>query len=301
MQKKIILIAGATGNLGKRITKALASEGADVRVIVRNGTDKGKIEELKTLGATVITLNFTDQSALQEACKGVHCVVSALAGLEDVILGVQKTILDAAVIAGVPRFIPSDYSLDFRPFSDGENRNLDLRRRFHAYLDQQAIQATSIFNGAFMELLTNEMPMILPKRKLIIYWGKADHKMCFTTLDDTAAFTAKVALEEASPRYLRITGDAISPQQILKVVNELSPQPFRLMRAGGLGLLGLLIKVGRTIAPGKNQLYPAWQGMQYMKNMMDERCPVIGVDNVRYPDLKWTSVKDLLVRQRFFS
>ncbi len=45
-------------------------------------------------------------------------------------LGMQGKVLDAAVAAGVPRFIPSDYSLDFTKTRPGENRNLDLRRRF---------------------------------------------------------------------------------------------------------------------------------------------------------------------------
>jgi hypothetical protein len=42
---------------------------------------------------------------------------------------------------------------------------------------------------------------------------------------------------------------------------------FRLFRAGGLGMLGTLIKVARTVAPGEKELYPAWQGMQYMRNI----------------------------------
>ena len=60
--------------------------------------------------------------------------------------------------------IPSDYSIDFTKFKDGENRNLDLRREFHQYLDSTSIAATSIFNGAFMDMLCNEIPMIIFKK-----------------------------------------------------------------------------------------------------------------------------------------
>ena len=63
-------------------------------------------------------------------------MVSSLAGLRKVIIDAQKVLLDAAIAAGVPRFIPSDYSLDFTRFSDGENRNLDLRRESLAALSQ---------------------------------------------------------------------------------------------------------------------------------------------------------------------
>jgi len=62
--------------------------------------------------------------------------VSALAGLRDVIVEAQTVLLDAAIKAGVPRFIPSDDSIDFTKFPAGENRNLDLRREFHQRLDK---------------------------------------------------------------------------------------------------------------------------------------------------------------------
>lgn len=294
MNQHLIVVAGGTGNLGARIITALRSRQVEVRALVRAGTDLSKTESLSQKGAQVIQVDWQDVHSIAEACKGATCVVSALAGLEDVILGTQKNLLDAAVMAGVPRFIPSDYSLDFIAFKDGENRNLDLRRKFHAYLDQQKIAATSIFNGAFMELLTNDMPMILVKQKLVIYWGNANQKMGFTSLDNTAAYTASVALDSESPRYLRIAGDFITPKEIQSVVNELAPVKFRLLKTGGLGLLSFLIRVAKTMAPGKTELYPAWQGMQYMRNMMDKRCPVLGDDNKRYPDLKWTSVKELI-------
>ncbi len=118
--------------------------------------------------------------------------------------------------------------------------------------------------------------------------------MAFTTVADTAVFTANVALDISTPRYLRIAGDQISPGEIREVMNELSGQKFRLIKTGGLGLLNAIIKITKTIAPAKNELYPAWQGMQYMRNMMDERATLTTTDNNRYPDMKWTTVKDLL-------
>jgi hypothetical protein len=54
--------------------------------------------------------------------------VSALSGLREVIVDAQKVLLDAAVAASVPRFIPSDYSLDFTEFKDGE---IDIKGMHH--------------------------------------------------------------------------------------------------------------------------------------------------------------------------
>ncbi len=294
MTKKVIVVAGGTGNLGGRIIKALIDKGAEVRALVRSASDKEKTNRLERIGAKVILLDMTNEQEISKACIGATCLVSALAGLRDVVIESQKVLLNGAILAGVPRFIPSDYSLDFTKFNDGENRNLDLRREFHKYLDTTLISATTIFNGAFMDMLTKEIPMIIFKKKLVLYWGNADNKMGFTTLDDTAIYTANVALDESTPRYLRIAGDQISPREVREVMNELSGQKFRLLRTGGLGLLSIIIKITKIFSPGKTDLYPAWQGMQYMRNMMDERATLNTIDNNRYTDLKWTRVKDLI-------
>jgi hypothetical protein len=293
---KVILVAGATGVLGFKIVKALQNEGAETRVVVRVNADTEKINQLEKLGAKIVKLNNWNTEELKNACLGVSCVISALSGLREVIIDAQKLLLDGAVAAGVPRFIPSDYSLDFTKFSYGENRNLDWRREFHEYLDKKPIASTSIFNGAFTELLMAEMPMIFFKQKLVLYWGSPDYQWGFTTMDNTAEYTAKTALQNASPRYLRIAGDLISPREVKNVVSEITGQHFRFFSPGGKKLLGAIIKIIRKLAPGEKELYPAWQGMQYMHNMIDERSKIDVLDNDRYPEIKWTTAKDLLIK-----
>jgi nucleoside-diphosphate-sugar epimerase len=221
-------------------------------------------------------------------------VVSALQGLRDVIVGVQAVLLEASIKASVPRFIPSDYSIDFTGFPPGENRHLDLRRDFHKRLDQASISATTIYNGAFTDMLTRQMPLILFKLKRVLYWGNTDQRMDFTTIDDTAAFTASAALDPSTPRFLRIAGDQLSARELTVVVSEVTGKEFRLFRAGSLRTLDTLIKVARTVAPGEKRLYPPWQGMQYMRNKFDGRANLEPLDNDRYPDISWTKARDVL-------
>ena len=294
MNDPTIVVAGATGNLGGRIVRALLERGASVRALVRSSTPRDKLERLREMGVTIASVDLNSASQVAPACSGAACVVSALAGLRDVIVEAQTVLLDAAIKAGVPRFIPSDYSIDFTKFPPGENRNLDLRREFHQRLDKASIRATTIFNGAFAEMLTGQMPLILFKRKRVLYWGDADQRMDFTTIDDTAAFTASAALDPSTPRFLRIAGDQLSARELAAVVSEVTGKKFRLFRAGGLGMLGTLIKVARMVAPGEKELYPAWQGMQYMRNMFDGRAKLDPLDNDRYPGIRWTTARDVL-------
>ena len=209
MNGSIIVVAGATGNLGGRIASALLERGASVRALVRHGTARDKIERLQGLGAAIAPVDWSNSAELSPACSGASCIVSALQGLRDVIVETQTVLLDAAIKAGVPRFIPSDYSIDFTRLPPGENRNLDLRRDFHRRLDRTSISATTIYNGAFAELLTGQMPLIFFKLKRVLYWADADQRMDFTTMNNTAAFTASAALDPSTPRFLRIAGDQL--------------------------------------------------------------------------------------------
>lgn len=295
--KKIIVIAGATGNLGGKIINALLAKGAEVRAIVRLETDIKKITELEKKGVKVFRVNTSIQSEISKHCVGADCVVSALAGLRETILDAQKVFLDAAVEAKVQRFIPSDYSIDFTNLEEGQNRNLDLRREFHTYLDKSPIKATTIFNGAFMDLLTTDMPLILFNQKRILCWGNRDQILEFTTTDDVAEFTAEAALDNDSPRYLRIAGDRLSCHDFEKSLTEITSKKYKLFRPGGIGLLNSMIKLTRFFSPSKNELYPAWQGMQYMRDMMEGRILFQKYDTQRYPNLKWTSVKEFLMKE----
>jgi hypothetical protein len=59
-------------------------------------------------------------------------------------------------------------------------------------------------------------------------------------------------------------------------------------------MLGAIIALARTVAPAKRDLFPAWQGMQYMRNMFDGRAKLAPLDNDRYPGIRWTTARDVL-------
>lgn len=294
MSDATIIVAGASGDLGGRITSALLERGAEVRALVRHSTAPDKVERLRELGAEVVPVDLYSASEALPACEGAACVVSALAGLRDVIVEAQTLLLYAAVTAGVPRFIPSDYSIDFTKCQPGRNRNLDLRREFHTRLDKAPIAATTIFNGAFAELLTGQMPMISFRLRRVLFWGDGDQPLDFTTMDDSAAFTASAALDPSTPRFLRIAGDQLSARELAAVVSEVTGERFRPLRVGSLRLLGTLAKVMRAVTPGGNELYPAWQGMQYTCDMFGGRAKLDQLDNDRYSGMHWTTVRDVL-------
>lgn len=292
-----IVVAGATGELGQRITRELLERGARVRALVRSGSDRAVVEALGERGAEVMEIDYSVKSTLK-ACSGARCVVSALSGLREVIVEAQGRLLEGAVAARVPRFIPSDYSIDFTRLPPGSNRNLDLRREFHSHLDAAPIAATSIYNGAFMDMLTGQAPFILFPLRRVVYWRDADQLMDFTTMDDTAAFTAEAAMDESTPRSLHIAGESLSARDMAAAVSDVAGRKFRLLRAGPLRRLDRLIALTRRFVPGEDEVYPPWQGMQYMRNMFAGDAQAGGRDNDRYPSLEWTGVREVLAAAR---
>ena len=217
--------------------------------------------------------------------------VSALAGLREVIIDAQALLLEAAVKAQVPRFIPSDFSIDFTKCADGHNRNLNLRREFHRKLEQAPLAATSILNGGFTELLAGPAPLIVHSIRRVVYWENAEQLLDFTTKDNTAEFTAAAALEVSTPRLLRIAGDQISAKGLVDVASDLTGHQFKLLRAGSLRRLAFLIEVLRKLRPRATALYPVWQGMQYFHDMFSGCAKLEPLDNGRYPDIQWTTAR----------
>jgi nucleoside-diphosphate-sugar epimerase len=106
------LVTGATGFTGGALARRLASEGAQVRTVVR---DPARAGGLADLGIEVVPGDLRDPASLREATRGVDTVyhIAALYRQQGVdpqlfeainATGVQH-LLDAAIEAGVSRFV----------------------------------------------------------------------------------------------------------------------------------------------------------------------------------------------------
>lgn len=104
MQKRV-LVAGATGYLGRHLVSTLHAQGARVRALVRPGKSVEDADEL-------VEADVTRPETLLGVCDRVDAVFSALGitrqkdpvDFEDVDYGANAALLDEAVGAGVRRF-----------------------------------------------------------------------------------------------------------------------------------------------------------------------------------------------------
>jgi uncharacterized protein YbjT (DUF2867 family) len=291
---KTILLAGATGDLGQRIARELLERDVRLRVLTRPASTTAT----KLFGGNdrvdVVAASYSDHAALTAAVSGVDVVVSAVSGIRPVIVDAQRALLKAAVAAGVPRFIPSDYSADYRQIAPGSNRNFEIRREFAADVDAAPLQATSILNGMFTDLLTDEAPMILFGRHRVLFWSSADQILDFTTKDDVARITALAACDDDAPRVIEVAGSQVSARDVARTMTELTGSPFKLQWAGTTTTLSAMSKVGKKLSKNPDETFPAWQGMQYFVSMFSGQAQLRHVDNDRYGPHSWTSVRDVL-------
>ena len=294
MAGPVVALAGASGDLGFRIARALVDRGAEVRALIRPDVSAAERAKLEGVGLTLAEADPRNRDAMAAECAGASCVVSALNGLREVMIDRQSVLLEAAVQAGVPRFISSDFAADFTKTEPGRNRNFDLRRDFMASADKARIKVTSILNGAFLDMLGAEMPIVQPRIHRVIYWHDADQLLDFTTKNDVAAYTARAALDETTPRILRIAGDSVSARNIAAILSEISGEHYRPFWAGGLGSLGVMIRIARLVAPQPTAAFPPWQGMQYMRDQFSGRARLSPLDNDRYPGMRWTTTREHL-------
>jgi uncharacterized protein YbjT (DUF2867 family) len=289
-----VLLAGATGDLGGRILQNLIAVGATVRVLTRPGTSTERIAQLRAQGVEVIQAAYDDPAGLRRACANVDCIVSAINGVDSAIFDAQSRLLEAAAAVGVPRFIPSDYSIDYRGIRPRSNRNLQFRRDFAQRLDATEIRATSILNGAFTDMLSGQAPMILFSRRRVLFWSDADQVLDFTTKDDTASYTAAAALDQRAPRVLQIAGDQVTARTLAATMSDLTGTPFRLLYAGSVGSLTAMSRAVKALMPASDKPFPPWQGMQYFASMFSGDATLNYVSNDRYGSRTWTTARDIL-------
>ncbi|KAE8332004.1 hypothetical protein BDV39DRAFT_200656 [Aspergillus sergii] len=103
MRSTQIALAGATGNLGITILKALLDAEYHVTVLSRIGGNSSKLKPHRN--QTIKEVDFTSVHYLIPALQNVDVVVSCLATS---VIGSQNPLIDASVAAGVKRFIPAD-------------------------------------------------------------------------------------------------------------------------------------------------------------------------------------------------
>jgi nucleoside-diphosphate-sugar epimerase len=298
--RKTVLVAGVTGMLGHQIAEAMLERGdANVRALIRPGGyggEKGrKLEELRSRGLRAVEGDLLAPESLPAACAGVDTVISAVQGGEDVIVCGQTNLIEAADRAGVPRMIPSDFSVDLYKLDDEDHVWLGLRKRADKAFHGKTIQPTPVLQGAFMEVAVNPLlGLVNWEQGTFTYWGDGEQPCDFTAIPDTARYTAAAALDdELRGRALRVAGDVLTMRQLHERFQEFAGRELKARHAGTVEDLRRLIDQTKRKDPA-NQ--PAYAFPQYVWAQVSGKGKLDPLDNGRYPDIRPMTMREFLSR-----
>lgn len=236
----MILVVGATGNLGGAVTRMLLAQGQPVRILARS---QSNYQPLADAGAQVMLGDLKQRGSLDAACEGADTVIttanSAARGGEDnpqtVDLEGNRNLIDAAKAAGVKQFIfVSVLTADPNspvPFIQAKGKTEDALR-------ESGMPYTIIAPNAYMELMVAMvvgMPAMMGQPVTIVGGGRRKHS--FISAGDVAAFMLAAIGNPAAINQKLLLG---------------GPQPLSFRDAVAIyeRVLGHQIQV-RSVAPGE--------------------------------------------------
>ncbi|KEF57826.1 uncharacterized protein A1O9_05746 [Exophiala aquamarina CBS 119918] len=208
-----VALAGATGNLGPSILNALLDAGFSVVVLTRKGGNASKIPSNPNIA--VKEVDYSSVESLIPALQGVEAVVSTV-GSEA--LGAQTPLIDAAVAAGVKRFLPSEFG------SNLDNANTAALPVFGAkvatakYLEEVAAKNpsfsyTRVYNGAFLDWCMAVGFIIQPKDHSAKLFNGGDRPFSATTLATIGKATAAIIKNQAQTKNRAVYIQDVSTTQ----------------------------------------------------------------------------------------
>ncbi|MDB4882319.1 MAG: NmrA family protein [Gemmatimonadetes bacterium] len=231
----MILVAGATGLLGSEICRLLREQGRPVRALVRAGS--ANAARLRELGVDVMVGDLRSPASVEEACRGVDAVASTATAmgtvdkqlnLRDVDRDAQLRLVEVAKASGVQRFVYVSLSPKLQPTAPLVLYKREVERALRA----SGMRWTILQPSVYMEVwLSAKLGWDFIENRAMIF-GAGDGPMSWISVADVARY-AVCALDDPRlvNRDLPLAGpEALSPNQVVKIFEELSARRFKVRR-----------------------------------------------------------------------
>ena len=218
MAFKKVAIAGATGNLGPHVVNELVSQGFEVTVLSSSGNTSALPSAVK-----VVKVDYSSQDSVVSALRGQEVFISTIPKHDQ-----QPALVDAAIAAGVQRFIPSEFGSN--TIGNEKVRALPVfagKVKTQEYLrsKQDQISYTFLITGLFLDWGLNLGWLANLKGKTDIN-DNGDSPHSFTLLTDIGKAVAGILShpEETKNRGVYVQTAALSQNQVLKIAQKVKPE-----------------------------------------------------------------------------
>jgi len=230
----MILVAGATGLVGREICRLLRDRGEPVRAIARKTSNPQVVDDLEKYGAEVVFADLKDPASLRSACKNAQRVVSTASStfsrqegdsIESVDRLGQIRLIDAAKAAGVRRFVLISFNHQKAPASCALT---EAKNAAEQHLMKSGMEYTILRASPFMEVwLSPALGFDAANGKATIY-GSGKNPISWISLFDVAVFAVEsVDKPEARNQIIEIGGpEALSPFEVVRIFEEKTGRKF---------------------------------------------------------------------------
>jgi hypothetical protein len=199
-------IAGITGKFGRLLAQSLLRhDGVTVRGYCRNAS-KAPASLASNPAVTIHQGDAHDAAAIRAFVRGLDVVVCAYLGDAALMVDGQKALVDACDAEGVPRYVASDWSLDYTKLQLGQLFPKDPMLRVKAYLEEEGrrVKGVHVLVGGFMDpQLSPHFGLWDAETQTLRHWGTGDEIWEGTSYENAADFTAAVCLDENATGVLR--------------------------------------------------------------------------------------------------
>jgi hypothetical protein len=240
-----ILVLGA-GELGTAVLSALASKASpttNLTVLLRPSTiastspyKQASLAYLKSLNIAVLPGDIASSSTpdLAALFRPYNTIISCLGFASGP--GTQLKIAHAVLQAGVKRFLPWEFGVDYDTIGRGSaqdlfDEKLDVRDLLRGQTDTEwVIISTGMFTSFLFESYLGVVDLDADEGKGVARaLGAWENKVTVTTAEDIGKLTAEVVLakERVTNEVVFVAGDTVSYEEVADAVDGLLKRTVR--------------------------------------------------------------------------
>ncbi len=252
----MLLLVGATGNLGGRIARHLTASDLPFRALVRPSTDPG---ELAGTATEVVRGDLRDAASLRAAVEGIDTIIASahsldriMAGRKDLsIRGVDRdgygNLVSAATEAGVRRFVyvsfPGAILASGTPFAQAK---LATERLLQASPMDEVIVRPDAYQESW---LSADRGFDWRSGRVTIF-GRGVGQAAYVGMEDVAEAVVRLATMPDPPRLVEFGGpESVTQNELVQAFEQALGSPLR-RRSVPRPVMRLGSVVLRPIHPG---------------------------------------------------
>jgi uncharacterized protein YbjT (DUF2867 family) len=222
-EKQKIAVVGATGQIGFGLSMALLKLGHSLLALTRqkNENNQEEISLLQSKGAKIVECGeYSHKEKLIAAFSGCDTVVVAMRANATIIKEVEPIILEAAVEAGVKRFVPDEFGAHTLGLEYGEGVLFDAKKNLHQKIFETGLDWTIMYTGVIFDYMLPNFRMW----EKITTFGDIDIKLTSHDLHDIVSVAAMAITDDRTrKKAVQIGANQLSQKEMLALLNEYWP------------------------------------------------------------------------------